>query len=92
MKKRIPAQTLEVCDFCHSDGYLQECWVCSRQFCLVHQGTVAGSYGFTRLCPECSSRDDVKAICDKWAKKLQRLFGQRDGELQALPDHRRPAT
>lgn len=35
MKQTIPAKTVEVCDLCHREAYLQSCAACGRQFCLL---------------------------------------------------------
>ena len=84
MKTTVPAKEIEVCDFCHRDGYLQNCWVCGRQFCLSDEGTVAGSFGFTKVCRACSLRDDVGLVCDKFAKLIAPILRKRDAALQRL--------
>ncbi len=84
MKMKTPAKEVEVCDFCRQEGYLTECHVCGRQFCLVDDGTVAGSFGFTKLCRECSGRDDVRSICTRHAEKLAPIYAARDNELKKL--------
>ena len=53
--KHVPASEVHVCDFCGLEGYLRECWICGREFCLSDQGTVPQSYGFTTLCRDCGA-------------------------------------
>lgn len=84
MKTNLPARELEVCDFCHREGYLQDCWVCGKQFCLSDEGTVVGSFGFTKVCRVCSSRDDVQLVCGKFAKLIGPILRKRDAALKNL--------
>ena len=87
MKTTIPEKMVEVCDFCHREAYLQTCDVCSRQFCLTDNGKVTASWGFTKLCRECSTRDDVHKVCEKYAKQLSPIFKRRDVTLRHLPQN-----
>ena len=84
MEVTKPARTVEVCDFCQREGYLQPCDVCGRMFCLTHKGTVAGSWGFTTLCTECAGREDVGIVCAEYAKRLTPIFEERRIALRAL--------
>lgn len=84
MKTTHPAREVEVCDFCRREGFLTECDVCGRQYCLTDEGTVAGSYGFTNVCRDCSRQQRVQEICDKYAVHLRPIFQQRDAALKRL--------
>ena len=84
MRTTIPQKTVEVCDFCNREGYLRECHVCGRSFCLVDEGLVGQCWGFTKLCCECSQRDDVGKICERYAKRLAPLYRQRERALKRL--------
>ena len=85
MKTTISEKTVEVCDFCHQEGFLTRCDVCDRQFCLIDEATVASSWGFTSLCRECVKRDDVCKVCERYAKQLTLIFKKRDAALMHLP-------
>lgn len=87
MKKYIAAQDVEVCDLCHQKGFLQSCDVCGREFCLTHEGHVGQTWGFTQICCECAEREDVVAVCRKFAEKLTPIFTARDKVLKRLPAH-----
>jgi len=91
MKTTIPKRSIEVCDFCQHDGYLQRCDVCIRSFCLAHKGTVWQSWGFTQVCWECAQRDDVQAICDRYAKQVTPVFRKRNAALKRLGTNLRKA-
>lgn len=86
MEITIPSKTVEVCDFCHSEGYLRACDVCERKYCLIHEGTVPGSGGHTHVCRDCAEREDVREVCDTYAKKLGPIFKRRDEALKKLED------
>ncbi len=92
MKKTIPKKTVNVCDFCQHEGFLETCHVCGRQFCLSHQGIVGQSWGYTTLCHKCSERDDVQDVCCRYAKQLTPLFAERDDRLKRLPKRERKET
>lgn len=85
MKITRPAKEVEVCDFCQSDSYLQECHVCHKKYCLVHDGLVAGSFGFTTICRDCARRVDVHVVCEKYAKRLAPIYKARNEALKRLP-------
>lgn len=85
MKTEIPARQVEVCDLCGREGFLKTCDVCGRQYCLVDDGVVTGSWGFTDLCRICAARPDVTKICERFAKKLAPLFLARRDALRKLP-------
>jgi hypothetical protein len=82
--KSIPAREARVCDFCGREALLNECWVCGREFCLTDEGTVQGSYGFTRICRDCADYRTVESICQRYARKLAPIFAERDRELKRL--------
>jgi hypothetical protein len=84
MKKTIPQQEVHVCDLCGRDGYLLDCHVCGREFCLGDQGTVPQSWNFTQLCRECAHREDVQNLCITFAKKLTPIFSARNKALKQL--------
>lgn len=84
MRTTLPEKTVEVCDFCHREGYLKECDVCGRSFCLTHEGIVGQCWGFTTLCRECCHRDAVKEICARYAKRLTAIYRQRNAALKRL--------
>jgi hypothetical protein len=83
---RQPAKTIEVCDRCQVGTHcLQTCCVCRKRFCLTCEGSVAGSWGFTRLCRDCARRPDVQEVCAAAAKRLTPIFKDRDATLKKLP-------
>ena len=84
MKTTIPERTVEVCDRCRREGYLQTCEVCGAKFCLTCQGIVGQCWGFTELCRECAHRDDVKELCHFYAKQLTPIFKRRHEALVRL--------
>lgn len=90
MKTTIPEKTVDVCDFCHREGYLETCDVCGRQFCLIDNGIVAGSYGSMDICKECARRDDVHKVCERYAKQLKPIYKRRMTALRRLPNTTNP--
>lgn len=87
MKVKRPAETIKVCDFCRRpERFLTECWSCGKEYCLTCDATIAGSYGFHRLCKQCGERDDVQRVCNQYASKLQKIFKQRDDTLRQLKE------
>ena len=85
MKKTIPEQILEVCDFCESTGYLQECIVCLKAFCLTCEGTIQGCWVGPQVCRECARRKDVRKVSDKHAKEITPIIKRRSRALKRLP-------
>ena len=76
----IPAQVIEVCDFCETDQPrpLQCCRVCGRKYC-------SSCHGFPIFfCKDCFDREDVKGVLVKYERKGSRLIQERDLELQQL--------
>lgn len=92
MKIRIPAKTVEVCYICHHEGFLENCTVCKRKYCIVHESTVAGSYGFTHVCRNCGQRQDVQDVCQRYAERLTPIFNQRQTALKKLPKSNKPES
>lgn len=84
MKITEPAREVDVCDLCRSHSYLQDCDVCGKQFCLSCEGTVPQSWGFTQICRGCAERDDVKAICERYAEQLTPIYARRRSALKRL--------
>jgi hypothetical protein len=84
MKRTIPERTIEVCDSCGREGYLQTCVACGGKYCLTDDGIVPGSFGFVDVCRDCGKRDDVRAICDRYSKKLAPIFRARQLALGKL--------
>ena len=84
MKKTMPKKTVEVCDFCQREGCLETCHVCGREYCLTCNGIVTASWGFLTLCRKCAGRDDVQAICDRYAEQLTPVFKRRTAALKRL--------
>lgn len=84
MKKQIPEHELNVCDLCERSGFLSECHVCGREFCLSHQGMVPATWGFTTICTECADRNDVQIICRSYAEQLALIYKARDKALKEL--------
>ena len=82
-----PPVEVEVCDFCQREGTLQTCDVCGKRYCLIHEGIVPASYGFTDCCKECARRDDVRTVCVKYTKKLMPIYMARRAALHKLPKH-----
>lgn len=84
MKVTVPEKTVEVCDCCNREGFLQTCEVCQIAYCLTCEGLVIGSGGFTRLCRKCSERDEVKALCERYAEQLRPIYRKRSAALKRL--------
>ena len=84
MKVTVPEKTIEACDYCQAEGFIKDCDVCNRQFCLSHEGTVMGSWGFTCICRDCARRDEVRQICEKHAENLTAVFRRRNDALKKL--------
>ena len=84
MRVLKPSDMVDVCDFCKREGFLVTCDVCEREFCLTCEGTVGQSWGFTRLCRECASREDVQEICRKYADQLTPIYQKRKAALKRL--------
>lgn len=83
--KQKPAEEVQVCDRCGKEGgYFRQCWVCRGDFCLVCEGIVCGSFGFTEICRACSGRDDVKRVCDRYAAQISPILKKRDAALKRL--------
>ena len=86
MKKTIPRRTAEVCDLCQNEHtYLQRCPVCNREFCLACQGLVGGCWVSLAVCRECSKRDDVKRVSDRYAAEITPIIKRRLRALKRLP-------
>lgn len=87
-------KTVEVCDFCHCEGYLQECIRCHKMFCLTDNAIVPGCWVSPTVCRKCGESDEVKSICDKYADKITPLIRKRNDEIASSMDARRltPAT
>lgn len=71
-----------VCDLCGNDGYLEDCMLCGREFCLLCQKR---SYFGNYLCKECANRADYKEILEKYEVKYSRLAELENNELSKLP-------
>jgi hypothetical protein len=85
MKITKPSAEVEVCDLCHrEDCYLQTCAACGKEFCLTCEGTMGGSYGFVYVCRDCSRREDVKKICQRYSDRLSPIFQERQQKLRRL--------
>ncbi len=84
MKIDKPAESVEVCDFCHRESFLEVCDVCGKSFCYICTGIVIQSWGFTNLCRECCRRDDVKEVCAIYSRLLTPIFKRRNVALRKL--------
>ncbi len=76
----IPAQVIEVCDFCEKPQSrpLQCCRVCGKKYC----GCCHGFPIF--FCEDCFDREDVKDVMAKYERKISKLVYERDLELRQL--------
>ena len=72
---------IERCDVC---GDLYDSEAEGGRFCLLDEGTVSQSWGFTRLCLACAVRPEVIAICGKYADQLTPIFRKRTAALKRL--------
>ena len=85
MRKRVPAKTVTVCDVCHrEDGYLTECIVCGKEYCLLCKCCIPGCMMAPDVCKECDDREDVQKVCAKHAPKFGKVLKRRDDELRGL--------
>lgn len=84
MKRRIPAQTVEVCDICGRDGYLQTCLACGGRYCLLHNAYISGCIHSCDVCRKCSDDKRVIAVARKFAPRITRILKLRDAEFKAL--------
>lgn len=84
MKVSIPAQEKEVCDHCGRDGVLTTCLVCGKQYCLLCDCYLPGCMVRPDVCKKCDDRDDVKALSERYGKRLHKICVARDKEMRAL--------
>lgn len=84
MKITKPAVTIEVCDYCESDGFLQVCDSCGGKYCLLCQGIIGGCMVSIDVCSKCGSEDKVLDVAEKYAKKIIPIIHKRTQELKKL--------
>ena len=82
--KTIPEQTVEVCDTCGRDGFLETCITCGDKYCVIHNSIISGCYVSVDCCSECGNREDVREIVSKHAIDLKKIKFKRDEELSKL--------
>lgn len=83
MKVKIN-KTVEACDFCEREGYLQTCVACRKRYCLSCHGIVPGCWVAPNLCGTCDERTDVREVVKRHAEKITPIVAQRDKELGRL--------
>lgn len=79
-------KTVEVCDFCGRDGYLQTCIRCGRRYCLTDHAIVAGCWVKPDVCRDCGGDEVVKEICRKYADLITPILKKRDSALRKPTD------
>ena len=84
MKITQPAKSVDVCDRCENEGYLQACVVCGAQFCLRCQTTMAGCWVQPKVCMACAKRGDVRAIVAAAADEMTPIINKRREDLARL--------
>jgi hypothetical protein len=84
MKKKIN-KTVEVCDFCEKEGWLQTCVVCRRKYCILHKAVIIGDVFSQQICKGCENREDIKKIIKKYFPFYRKYELKQLEELKQLP-------
>lgn len=84
MKVKVPAKTVEVCDFCNGEGFLQKCLCCSKQYCLTCDGTIGGCWVSPDVCKSCADLDSVRKVVANYADQITPIVKRRDAALRKL--------
>lgn len=84
MTKTLPRRKVQVCDFCGSDGFLQTCLCCSKDFCLVCEGIVEGCFVTPRICQKCDDNACIRELCREYSKPIAKLVRQRDKRISRV--------
>lgn len=84
MKQKVPARTVEVCDTCGRDGYMQKCTLCRGDYCLTCRAIIVGCIVEVPVCRKCGSRDDVKSIVDKYAAMIEPVIRKRNKSISQI--------
>lgn len=86
MKVTRPEETVQVCDFCERDGYLERCLVCGKEYCLTCRGIITGCWVQPRVCRECCRREDVSRLVAEYAGKITPIIEARHEALSAMEE------
>lgn len=86
--KKMVTREIEICEVCgREEATYESCIVCGKDMCLSCENTaIAGCVvsSIPGTCRKCSKREDVLAIFEKWAPKIQAVRKARDDELMAF--------
>lgn len=77
-------KTVEVCDLCGREAYLQTCLCCQRRFCLTCDCTIYGCIVGPTVCKSCGKTDAVRAVCARYAEELVPILKRRNVDLKKL--------
>lgn len=84
MKITQPAKEIEVCDRCRSDGYLQQCIVCGKMYCLTCKALIMGCWVEPNVGKCCQDREDVLEIVARFSEQITPIIRARSEALKAL--------
>jgi len=84
MKITKPAVEIEVCDTCHRDGYLEQCIVCEKMYCLTCQALIRGSWVKPDVGKCCQDREDVLAIVAQFSELITPIIRDRAAALGGI--------
>ncbi len=84
MKVKIPSKTVEVCDLCRREipsGCWSKCIICKKEYCRTCEAIIGGCIHQPKLCRECSKRDAVYDVVQRFASRIQRVLDDRDAAM-----------
>jgi hypothetical protein len=86
MKKRIPAQVIELCDVCGTKPgcSMDKCVVCGRDYCLICRAIVSGCIHSVDICKDCGKDQVVEDTILQFSPKLVTVVRERDAALRRL--------
>ena len=91
MKKKLPARMVDCCDVCNrQDSLLRKCLVCGGDYCWICNAVICGCVSSPDVCLPCGQRNDVNAICDRFAPRFAKVQNDRNEVLKKLPKKEKP--
>lgn len=87
MKRKRPAEVVDVCDICERESsslFLEKCKACGKEYCVTCRAIISGCVHTVDVCMKCSHREEVRIIAKKYAPRIQRILDKRDEELEEL--------
>lgn len=81
----IPEKEVKICDLCEREiNYLTKCKVCSKEYCILCNGAIAGCVHQPDLCNKCCNLNTVQDIVEKYVPDFLKIIRERNKDFEKL--------